>query len=81
MKIEKLTENKIRIILKQEDFIDKSISLRKLLLRPQDSNSLFLEILNKAKKEVDFNTDGYKLLIEAHSQGDDIFIFTITNLF
>ena len=32
MKIEKITENKIRIILKKEDFKDKTIDLEKIIL-------------------------------------------------
>lgn len=78
MKIEKITENKIRIILKQEDFKDKSIDIKELLLTTPESQHLFLEILNRAKKEVNFDTDGYKLLIEAFFQNEDVFIFTIT---
>lgn len=78
MKIEKLTENKIRIILKKEDFKDKSLDVKELLLTTPESQNLFLEILNKAKKEVNFDTDGHKLLIEAFFQSEDIFIFTIT---
>ena len=78
MKIEKITENKIRILIKQEDFKDKSIDLQKLLLSTPESHSLFLEILNKAKEEVNFNTEGHKLLIEAYLQNEDVFIFTIT---
>lgn len=78
MKIEKLTENKIRIILKNEDFKDKNINIKKLLLTTPESQKLFLEILNKAKEEVNFDTDGYKLLIEANFESDDIFVFTIT---
>ena len=78
MKIEKITENKIRIILKQEDFKDKSIDIKKLLLTTPESQHLFLEILNRAKKEVNFDTEGYKLLIEAFLQNEDVFIFTIT---
>lgn len=78
MKIEKITENQIRIILKQEDFKNKSLDIQNLLLTNPESQSLFLEILDKAKKEVDFDTDGHKLLIEAYFQNDDIFIFTIT---
>ena len=78
MKIEKINENKIRIILKQEDFKDKSIDLQKLLLTNADSQNLFLEILNRAEKEVAFDTNGHKLLIETYFQGNDICIFTIT---
>lgn len=78
MKIEKLTENKIRIILKRDDFKDKKININEILLTTSESQKLFLEILNKAEKEVDFDTTGHKLLIEAYSETSDIFIFTIT---
>ncbi len=78
MKIEKLTENKIRIIIKQEDMESNDIDLHKFVLKSIESQSLFLKILNKAKEEFDFDIDGYKLLIETFSSSDDIFIFTIT---
>ena len=78
MKIEKLTENKIRIILKKEDFKDKTIDINQLFLTTPESQQLFLELLNRAEKEVDFDTTGHKLLIEASSENEDIFIFTIT---
>ena len=64
MKIEKLTENKIRIILKREDFKDKTIDINQLFLTTPESHQLFLELLNRAEKEVDFDTTGHKLLIE-----------------
>ena len=78
MKIEKLTENKIRIILKREDFKNKTIDINQLFSTTTESHQLFLELLNRAEKEVDFDTTGHKLLIEATSENDDIFIFTIT---
>lgn len=78
MKIEKITENKIKIILKQEDFKNKSINMRNMFFTTSEYQNLFLEILNIAKKEVDFDTDGHKLLIETFFQEDDIFVFMIT---
>ena len=78
MKIEKLTENKIRAIIKQEDIKNKNINLEKLIQTSVDSQDLLLDILEKAKKELNFNIDGCKLLIETFSSSDDIFIFTIT---
>ena len=41
MKIEKITENKIRIIIKKEDFKDKTTNLQSLILNTSDSHSLF----------------------------------------
>lgn len=78
MKIEKLTDNKIRVILKQKDFKNKNIDIKSLFLSTPELQSLFLEILNQAKKEVNFDTDGHKLLLEVFFQSDDIFVFTIT---
>ena len=78
MKIEKLTENKIRIILKKEDFKDKALDINQLFLTTPESHQLFLELLNRAEKEVDFDTTGHKLLIEASTENEDIFVFTIT---
>ncbi len=78
MKIEKLTENKIRITLRKDDFKDKSINLQEIILNDSDSHNLFLEILNRAEKEVNFDTNGHKLLIETFFSGNDICIFTIT---
>lgn len=78
MKIEKIDQNKIRIILKQDDLKDKKFDINKILLSTNASQNLFLELLNKAEKELDFYTDGHKLLIEAYSQDDDFYIITIT---
>ena len=35
-------------------------------------------MLLKAEKEVGFYTEGYKLLVEAFSSPDGLFVFTIT---
>lgn len=78
MKIEKLTENKIRVILKQNDFIDKNINIKNLALNEPSYNNLFFNILNQAKEEVNFDWSGHKLIIELFSESDDIFVFTIT---
>lgn len=78
MKIEKINENKIRIVLRRDDFKNKQININQILLTTEESQKLFLEILTKAEKEVNFDTKGHKLLIEALTENDDIFIFTIT---
>ncbi len=78
MKIEKLTENKIRVILSTDDLEQSKTNLEKLISPSIESQNLFLDILSKAEKEVGFYTDGCKLLIEAFSSYDELFIFTIT---
>lgn len=78
MKIEKLTENKIRVIVSTEDLIKTNTDLNSIMAKAIESQKLFLEILSRAEKEVDFHTEGCKLLIEAFSSIDDFLIFTIT---
>lgn len=78
MKIEKLTENKIRVIVSAEDLIKTNTDLNSIMAKAIESQKLFLEILSRAEKEVDFHTEGCKLLIEAFSSIDDFLIFTIT---
>ena len=78
MKIEKLTENKIRVIVSIKDLEKSNTDLHSIMTKALEAQGLVLEILSKAEKEVGFNTEGCKLLIEAFSSSDDMFIFTIT---
>lgn len=77
MKIEKLTENKIRIILNQSDLNVKDFDIHLITSKTLEYQNFFADMLKQAKKEVGFNTDGCKLLIESFTS-DDTMIFTIT---
>lgn len=65
MQIEKLTENKIRIILNLEDLKEKNIDLHSFMSNSIESQDLFYDVLNKAEEEIGFITKNYKLMIEA----------------
>lgn len=65
MQIEKITENKIRIILNIQDLKEKNIDLHTFMSNSIESQDLFYDVLDKAKKEVGFETKDYKLMIEA----------------
>ena len=78
MKIEKLTENKIRIILNMEDLEKNNIDLHSFMSNSIESQNLFIDILDKAEHEVGFTTKDCKILIEALASSDGTFIFTIT---
>ena len=78
MKIEKLTENKIRVIMNLADINKENQDIQTFFNEIMGSQKLFLDILEKAEKEVDFHTEGCKLLIEAFSALEDSVIFTIT---
>lgn len=78
MKIEKITENKIRIILNTEDLEKNNVDFKSFVDNSAQSQSLLLNILNKAEKEVGFYTKDSKILIEAFASSDGQLIFTIT---
>ena len=78
MKIEKLTENKIRIVLNIEDLKTNNIDFDSLLNNTPETQSLILSILNQAEKEVGFYVQDSKILIEAIASFDGNFVFTIT---
>lgn len=65
MHIEKITENKIRITLNIQDLEEKNIDLHSFMSNSIESQDLFYDMLDKAEKEVGFETKDYKLMIEA----------------
>ena len=78
MKIEKLTENKIRIILNIEDLEKNNINFESLHNNTPEIQTMILSILDKAEKEVGFYTQDSKILIEAISSFDGNLVFVIT---
>lgn len=80
MKIEKITENKIRIIVNLDDLAEKNIDLHSFLSNSIESQSLYLDMLEEAEKTVGFSTKDSKISIEALASSDGLFIFTITKV-
>ena len=78
MKFEKLNENKIRITLNTQDLVEKNIDFHSFMSNSQESQNLFLDMLDEAEKKVGFITKDYKLRIEAIAMSDGNFILTIT---
>ena len=78
MKFEKLNENKIRITLNTQDLVDKNIDFHSFMSNSQESQNLFLDMLDEAEKKIGFVTKDYKLRIEALAMSDGNFILTIT---
>ena len=80
MKIEKLTDNKIRIILDIDDLIKKNIDVHSLIKNSDGTQKFFKKILKEAQKEVGFEVDNSKLLIEAFISTEGFFILTFTKI-
>ncbi len=80
MKFEKLSENKLRIILSIKDLEEKDISFHDFMTNSFETQDLFLDILEEAEEKVGFNTKNYKVKIEALAMTDMDFIVTITRM-
>ena len=80
MKIEKITDNKIRIILNLDDLRAKNIDLHSLMSNSIESQSLFVDMLDEAERTVGFYTKDSKIMIEALASSDGLFVFTITKV-
>ena len=78
MKIEKLNENKIRITLNMDDLNERKIDLHSFMSNSIESQDIFLDMLDKADKEVGFNTDNCRLMIEALALKGGHFVLTVT---
>ena len=80
MKFEKLTDTKIKIILSLQDMESNNLSVENVLSNSADSQKLLDIMINKAEKELGFNPEDSKLLVEAVVPSNDECIFTITKL-
>ena len=78
MKFEKLNENKIRITLDLKELKDKNIDYQSLMSNPSNTQKLFIDMLNKAEKEIGFKTKDYRIMVEALATIDGSFIVTVT---
>ena len=78
MKIEKLTDNKIRIILNTDELQAQNIDVKSLVNNTDLAQGLFKHILKRAEKEVGFVVADSKLLIEAFVSSEGFFIITFT---
>lgn len=78
MKIEKITENKIRVIIANDELSKKNVSMNSLAKNTDSAQELFKFMLEEAKKQVGFVVNDAKLLVEAYSTQDGFFIITFT---
>lgn len=80
MKFEKLNENKLRIIITTKDLQENHIDFHSFMSNSLEAQDVFLNILDKAEKEIGFITKNYKVRIEAFAMNNEDFIFTVTRL-
>ena len=81
MKIKKINNDKLKIILSSNDLDEKNIDIDSFLANPIESQNLFFEILDLAEEKFDFDIENNRAIIETISlDNNNIFILTITKL-
>lgn len=78
MKIEKLTENKLKITLSIDDLEERNINLHAFMYNTKESQDLFWELLQTAEKECGFNVDDSMIYVEASTTGAGNFTLLVT---
>lgn len=80
MKIEKLTENKIRIIITIEELERKNIDIISLSKNNDAAKKIYKKILSQAEKEVGFHFQNSQILIEAFIEANEFFVLVFTKI-
>ena len=78
MRFEKLSENKIRIIIDTKDLEKNNIDFHSFMSNPIESQTLFFHILDKIEKEIGFRIKNYNIKLEVIQIANSNFILTIT---
>ena len=78
MKIEKLTENKLKITLSIDDLEERNINLHAFMYNAPESQDLFWELLQTAERECGFNVDDSMIYVEASTTGSGNFTLLVT---
>lgn len=79
MRFQKLSENKLKIFLSNDELPNKN-NLDDFITDANDARCTFLDILDKAYDEVGFNARDYKIKIDAVAMRNGDFVFTVTKL-
>ena len=80
MKIERISDNKIKILINSEDVKNWNVNIKKLTDNTPEAQNLFWYAIRKAEKEVDFLVGSSKLLVEAIPVENDGFVMIISKV-
>lgn len=80
MKIEKINENQIKLILNQADLNERDIKLEDLTSPSEKTQNLFHDMMEQAFTECDFISENTPLMVEAMPVGMDSIMIIITKI-
>lgn len=78
MKIEKLTDDKLKITLSIDDLEERNINLHSFMYNSPESQDLFWELLQTAEKDYGFSIDDSFIYVEAATTGSGNFTLLVT---
>lgn len=71
MKIEKINDNKIKVMIDKQEALDWNVSFKKISENSPEVQEMFWAAIRLAEKNVDFSVNGAKLFVEAVPETDD----------
>jgi len=80
MKIEKISDNKIKVTITLSDLQERNIDLENLNYNSLATQELFWDMMEQAEIQFGFNTSESQLAIEASPDESDGFVITITKI-
>lgn len=80
MKIEKLNNDQVRIVLGQDDLKARELSLRDLAYGSDKTKALFDDMVHTAENQFGFEPSGKPLMIEAIPMPDETLMITLTRV-
>ena len=80
MRLERISENQIRITLTGEDLAQRQIRLGELVYGSEKTKSLFREMMKQARLRFGFDAENMPLMIEAIPLGDSSITLMITKV-
>ncbi len=78
MKVEKVNDNKVKIILSFEELEMKNITINDIEKNNSAARNLFTSLIEENNLDEDFGCEDVQLFIEASSDNTNTFILTIT---
>ena len=80
MKVEKINNNKVKIILTFEELEKREINIKDIEKNTEIAKNLFVDLIEESNIDEEFEFEDSQLLIEATSDNNNLFILTITKV-
>ena len=80
MKIERISENQLKLTLTKDDLVERDIKLEDLITPSEKTQKLFRDIMEQALEEEDFIGENTPLMVEAVPMGADGIMLIITKV-